>query len=144
MRVRTAWASGKGLWRGARRPVARRPASLGLAPPSVLRLTPLPGLRLEVLPGRGLEVLPGLRLELLPGLRPPTGTSGSGLGFFDESGMAEFYLAPVTLSPYDWSVAGGAAVPAASAAATREQECRASRCRSHWMAKKPVPTGDHP
>src|SRR6266851_4022873 len=120
MRVRIAWASGKGLWRGARRPAARRSAALGLAP----------------LSGRG--------LELLPGLRPATGTSGSGLGFFDESGMAEFYLAPVTLSPYDWSVAGGAAVPAASAAATREQECRASRCRSHWMAKKPVPTGDHP
>src|SRR5260221_8036021 len=112
MRVRTAWASGKGLWRGARRPAARRPASWGL--------------------------------ELLPGLGPAAGRSGSGLGFFDESGMAEFYLAPVTLSPHDWSVAGGAAVPAASAAATREQECRASRCRSHWMAKKPVPTGDHP
>src|SRR5260221_6498843 len=111
MRVRIAWASGKGLWRGARRREARRPASSGL--------------------------------ELLPGLRPATGTSGSGLGFFDESGMAEFYLAPVTLSPYDWSVAGGAAVPPASAAATREQECRATPCRSHWMAKNPVPTGEH-
>ena len=128
MRVRTAWASGKGLWRGALRPAARRPAALGLAPLSVLRLTPLPGLRLEVLPGLG----------------PAAGRSGSGLGFFDESGMAELYRPPVTLSPYDWSVAGGAAVPAASAAATREQECRASRCRSHWMATKPVPTGENP
>src|SRR5258706_4601062 len=136
MRVRLAWASGKGLWRGALRPAARRPAALGL--------TPLPGLRLEVLPGLRLEVLPGLRLEVLPGLGPAAGRSGSGLGFFDESGMAEFYLAPVTLSLHDWSVAGGAAVPAASPAATPEQECRASRCRSHWMAKKPVPTGDHP
>src|SRR5258706_11658101 len=136
MRVRLAWASGKGLWRGAVRPAARRRAALGWAPLSVVRLTPLPGLRLEV--------LPGLRLEVLPGLGPAAGRSGSGLGFFDESGMAEFYLAPVTLSPYDWSVAGGAAVPTASAAATREQECRANRCRSHWMAKKPVPTGDHP
>jgi hypothetical protein len=128
MRVRTAWASGKGLWRGARRPAARRPAALGL----------------EVLPGWGLDVLPGRGLEVLPGLGPAAGRSASGLGFFDESGMAEFYRPPVTLSPYDWSVGGGAAVPAASAAATREQECRASRCRSHWMAKKPVLTGDHP
>src|SRR5260221_12586370 len=135
MRVRTAWASGKGVWRGARRLAARRPASLGLAPLSVLRLEVLSVLRLEVLPGRGLEVLPGLG--------PATGTSGSGLGFFDESGMAEFYLGAVTLSPYDWSVAGGAAVPAASAAPTREQECRATPCRSHWMAKNPVPTGEH-
>src|SRR5258706_14877921 len=100
MRVRLAWASGKGLWRGALRPAARRPAALGLAPLSVLRLTPLPGLRLEV--------LPGLRLEVLPSPGPTAGRSGSGLGFFDESGMAEFYFAPVTLSPYDWSVAVGA------------------------------------